>query len=150
MRLPCSFAPPNPVFGSRRNFLSRAGNGFGTIALAGLLEQQGLLSTAASAATVAGAIDPLAPKESHFSAKAKSVIWLFLNGGPSQVDTWDYKPELAKRDGKALEGFDKNTGFFTDQVGPVMKSPFEFKQHGQCGAWASEIFPNISKHVDKM
>ncbi len=54
-----------------------------------------------------------------------------MNGGPSQVDTWDYKPELAKRDGQELAGFDKNTGFFTDQVGPLMKSPFKFAQHGQ-------------------
>ena len=73
-----------------------------------------------------------------------------MNGGPSQVDTWDYKPELAKRDGQELKGFDKNTGFFTDQVGPVMKSPFRFSQHGECGKWGSEIFPNIARHVDKM
>ena len=73
-----------------------------------------------------------------------------MNGGPSQVDTWDYKPELAKRDGKELKGFDKNTGFFTDQVGPLMKSPFQLKQHGQSGTWVSEIFPNLAKHVDDM
>ena len=66
-----------------------------------------------------------------------------MNGGPSQVDTWDYKPELEKRDGQELPGFDKNTGFFTDQVGPLMKSPFKFAQHGQSGAWVSEIFPTI-------
>ena len=86
----------------------------------------------------------------HFPAKAKSVIWLFMNGGPSQVDTWDYKPELAKRDGQELPGFDKNTGFFTGQVGPLMKSPFKFAQHGQSGTWVSEIFPNLAKHVDDM
>ena len=79
------------------------------------------------------ALNPLAPQPPHFPAKAKSVIWLFMNGGPSQVDTWDYKPELEKRDGQELKGFDKNTGFFTDQVGPLMKSPFKFAQHGQCG-----------------
>ena len=62
-----------------------------------------------------------------------------MNGGPRQVDTWDYKPELEKRDGQELKGFDKNTGFFADQVGPLMKSPFKFAQHGQCGAWVSEI-----------
>ena len=73
-----------------------------------------------------------------------------MNGGPSQVDTWDYKPELAKRDGQELKGFDKNTGFFTDQVGPLMKSPFKFAQHGQNGTWVSEIFPNLAKHVDDM
>ncbi|MEX0585578.1 MAG: DUF1501 domain-containing protein, partial [Pirellulales bacterium] len=70
--------------------------------------------------------------------------------GPSHVDTWDYKPELAKRDGKELAGFDKNTGFFTDQVGPLMKSPFKFRQHGQSGAWVSELFPHMAQHVDKM
>ena len=86
----------------------------------------------------------------HFPAKAKNVIWLFMNGGPSQVDTWDYKPELEKRDGKELPGFDKNTGFFTEQVGPLMKSPFKFAQHGQSGAWVSEIFPNMAEHVDDM
>ena len=94
--------------------------------------------------------NPLAPRAGHFPAKAKSVIWLFMNGGPSQVDTWDYKPELAKRDGQELKGFDKNTGFFTDQVGPLMKSPFKFTQHGQCGHVGFEIFPNMAEHVDKM
>src|SRR6201999_2442008 len=94
--------------------------------------------------------NPLTPKPRHNPATAKSVIWLFMNGGPSQVDTWDYKPELEKRDGKELQGFDKNTGFFTDQVGPLMKSPFKFAQHGQSGAWVSEIFPGLAQHADKL
>ena len=106
--------------------------------------------SSAGAATGNLALNPMAPRASHFAGKAKSVIWLFMNGGPSQVDTWDYKPELAKRDGKDLEGFDKNTGFFTDQVGPLMKSPFQFAQHGQSGAWVSEIFPKMAEHVDRM
>jgi hypothetical protein len=113
------------------------------LALAGLLEQERLLAAPAP-------VNPLAPKEAHFDAKAKSVIWLFMNGGPSQVDTWDYKPELEKRHGQELKGFDKTTGFFVNQVGPLMKSPFKFRQHGQCGAWVSDIFPNLSKHVDRM
>jgi hypothetical protein len=92
----------------------------------------------------------MALRPGHFPAAAKSVIWLFMNGGPSQVDTWDYKPELARRDGQELEGFDTNTGFFTGQVGPLMKSPFQFRQHGQTGTWVSEIFPNLSRHVDDM
>ena len=75
---------------------------------------------------------------------------LFINGGPSHVDTWDYKPELEKRDGKELEGFDRFTGFFAGSVGPLMKSPFKFTQHGQSGKYVSEIFPNLSQHVDKM
>ncbi len=147
MNLPHFFAPPGPAFATRRQFLSRAGQGFGMLALAGLLQEQGLLVGPAAAAST---VNPLEPRQPHFPAKAKAVIWLFLNGGPSQVDTWDYKPELAKRDGKELEGFDKTTGFFSEQVGPVMKSPFKFAQHGQCGQWVSEIFPNMAGHVDKM
>jgi hypothetical protein len=142
---------------SRRQLLAQAGGGAGMLALASLLADEGLLVRSANAAeSAAGSaaadprLNPLAPKMSHFPAKAKSVIWLFMNGGPSQVDTWDYKPELEKRDGKAIEGFDKNTGFFTAQVGPVMKSPFKFAQHGKCGAWVSEIFPKMAEHVDDM
>ena len=71
--------------------------------------------------------DPLAPKQAHFDGKAKSVIWLFINGGPSQVDTFDHKPELARRDGEPLTGFDANTGFFAGAVGGLMKSPFAFR-----------------------
>ncbi len=142
------FAPPNPAFGSRRDFLARAGCGFGALALAGLLEEQAARGRAA--ASVPDPRNPLAPHVGHRPATAQAVIWLFLNGGPSQVDTWDYKPELAKCDGQALPGFDKNTGFFTDAVGPVMKSPFRFRQYGDCGKWGSTIFPNIGKHVDRM
>jgi hypothetical protein len=92
----------------------------------------------------------LAPRVGHHAAKAKSIIWLFINGGPSHVDTWDYKPELIRRDGQELVGFDQNTGFFRDQVGPIMRSPFRFHQHGQCGKHVSDIFPNLARHVDKM
>ena len=146
MSEPHLIASPSRQFASRRDCLRSTGSGFGLLALAGLLDQQGLLSGSASAA----AVNPLAPKVGHFAGKAKSIIWLFMNGGPSQVDTWDYKPELAKRDGKELEGFDKNTGFFTDQVGPIMKSPFKFAQHGQSGRWVSDIFPGLARHVDDM
>ena len=109
--LPRILRPAQPRrFESRREFLSRAGDGFGMLALAGLLQEQGLLGKAA--ASTVDPRNPLAPHDGHFPAKAKSVIWLFMNGGPSQVDTWDYKPELDSRDGQALAGFDKNTGFF--------------------------------------
>jgi hypothetical protein len=142
----------NPIF-SRRHLLANAGGGAGLLALASLLADEGLLSPAAaadSATNPAGSLNPLAAHPGHYAAKAKSVIWLFMNGGPSQVDTWDHKPELAKRDGQELKGFDKNTGFFTGQVGPVMKSPFKFAQHGGSGSWVSEIFPGMAKHVDDM
>ncbi len=143
MQLPSLFAPPPDGYASRREFLHRVGSGFGTVALAALLQQQSLLGQEAP-------LNPLAPRPGHFAAKAKSVIWLFMNGGPSQVDTWDYKPELARRDGVDLAGFDRDTGFFRDQVGPIMKSPYRFARHGQSGAWVSEIFPNLARHVDKM
>ncbi len=136
----------NPSRLTRRELLRRAGGGAGWLALAGLLRESGLLLPSAQAS----AGDPLSPRASHFPARAKSVIWLFMNGGPSQVDTWDYKPELAKRHGTEFEGFDKRTGFFTEAVGPLMKSPFEWAQHGQSGTWVSDLFPNLARHVDKM
>jgi hypothetical protein len=141
MSLTKVFAPP-PMTTTRREFLARAGNGAGLLALASILGPEALAAEAS--------LNPLTPRPGHFPAKAKSVIWLFLNGGPSQVDTWDYKPELAKRDGRELPGFDKNTGFFTAQVGPLMKSPFKFERHGQSGTYVSEIFPNLAKHVDDL
>ena len=143
--LPHMFASPPS---SRRDFLRRAGSGFGMLALGALLDPHTLMGVPTP--TSHSTLNPLEPKPSLFPAKAKSVIWLFMNGGQSQVDTWDYKPELEKRDGQDLKGFDKNTGFFTNDVGPLMKSPFEFRQHGQSGTWASEIFPNIARHTDEM
>lgn len=132
---------------SRRDLFRRAGHGAGLLALAGLLDEQRLLMPRAMAGPSA---DPLAPRPPQLKTRAKSVIWLFMNGGPSQVDTWDYKPELTRRHGQELPGFDKKTGFFTDSVGPLMKSPFAWAQHGQSGTWASDLFPHLSRHVDKM
>ena len=141
---------PHPTLNgllSRRDLFRRAGHGAGLLALAGLLDEQRLLIPRAMAAPSA---DPLAPRPPQLKTRAKSVIWLFMNGGPSQVDTWDHKPELARRHGQELPGFDKKTGFFTDSVGPLMKSPFAWAQHGQSGTWASDLFPHLSRHVDKM
>ena len=140
MNYPHLFADPHSSFVSRRDFLRRTGSGFGLLALSSLLaESQAALP-----------LDPLAPKAGHFPVKAKSVIWLFMNGGQSQVDTWDYKPALEKYDGQDLPGFDKNTGFFVNEVGGLMKSPFAFQQYGQSGTWGSELFPNLTRHVDDM
>ena len=126
----------------RRQFLRQAGLGFGSLALASMLHRD------TSAAPIA-ANDPLALKSPNFPGRVKSIIWLFMTGGPSQVDTWDYKPELQKRDGQELAGSDPKTGFFTTS-GKCLKSPFEWKQHGESGSWASGIFPHLSRHVDKM
>jgi hypothetical protein len=125
---------------SRRQLFRRAGAGFGLLALNELLARTGFAATK----------NALAPKTPHFPAKAKSVIWLFMSGGPSHVDTWDYKPELQKRDGQPLPDFDPKTGFFPDAVGPLMKSPFEWARHGQSGTWASSLFPNLAKQVDRL
>ena len=127
-------------FNNRRQFLAKAGMGFGSLALTDLLHQEGIIHAAESN-------NPLAERSSHFKPKAKSIIWLFQTGSPSQVDTFDYKPELGKRDGQQLAGADPKTGFFTTS-GKCLKSPFKFQQHGESGAWISEIFPNISKHAD--
>ena len=141
---------------NRRHFLQRAGGGFGLIGLAGLLQQEGLLGKEGLAADGLGAqsLNPMAPRPSHFPGKAKRVIWIFVNGGPSQVDTWDYKPALAKWDGKSMREFDATfkdtTGFFKDQVGGLMKSPFQFTPRGESGKMVSELFPKLGEHVDKM
>jgi hypothetical protein len=138
---------------SRRDFLKVAGGGFGMLALADLLggnELRAADSVSPAGLKTASPINPLAARPTHFAAKAKRVIWLFMNGGQSQVDTWDYKPELVKSDGQSLAGFDNKTGFFPEQVGGLMKSPFQFTQQGESGTWTSEIFPNVAKHVDDL
>jgi hypothetical protein len=146
---------PEAIF-TRRRLLQRAGGGFGMIGLAGLLEQEGMLESRSEAATGPGnlALHPMAPRPPHFPPRAKRVIWIFINGGPSQVDTWDYKPGLARWDGKSMREFDASfkdtTGFFSKQVGGLMKSPFQFTPRGECGKLVSEIFPNLGHHVDKM
>ncbi|MGY8689575.1 MAG: DUF1501 domain-containing protein, partial [Verrucomicrobiales bacterium] len=122
---------------SRRQLLQMAGGGVGALAL------QSLLLSESQA-------NPLVSQPPLQQGRAKRVIWLFINGGPSHVDTWDHKPGLDKANGKQLEGFDPTTGFFDGAVGPLLKSPFDFGQHGQSGMWASSLFPHLSKHVDKM
>jgi hypothetical protein len=143
---PHLFADAPGCYGSRRQFLQGVGGGFGGLALSALLGQQDLLAQPVETRLQ----KPLDSRSGHFGSKAQSVIWLFMNGGPSQVDTWDYKPALERYDGKELEGFDKKTGFFPAQVGPLLKSPFEFRRHGASGTWVPEVFPTIAKHVDDM
>ncbi|MDZ4782377.1 MAG: DUF1501 domain-containing protein [Planctomycetia bacterium] len=124
---------------SRRQFLARAGGGLGLLALSDLLGD-----SAISAGQPDGASnDPLAPRPPHFTARAKSVIWLFMEGAPSAVDLFDPKPELQKSDGKqvAIDVFNGNPG-------PLMKSPFKFQQHGDCGAWVCEKYARVARHVD--
>ena len=135
------YGPAELHLPTRRRFLQEAGMGFGSLALAGLLQQE---SQAVSLDK-----NPLSLKQPHFPSKVKSIIWLFMTGAPSQVDTWDYKPELQKRDGQELAGADPKTGFFTTS-GKCLKSPFEWNRYGESGTWVSDLFPHLSKHVDKM
>jgi hypothetical protein len=124
------------------------------LGLASLLRDERLLETASADVLGQRSLDPMAPQPSHFPARAKRVIWLFINGGPSPVDTWDHKPALEKWNGKSIKEFDpefKNTtGFFKNQVGNLMKSPFEFHRRGRCGKMVADIFPHLGEHVDKM
>jgi len=131
-------------FSNRRDFLKKAGAGFGLLALADLLRDGGLLAADATATNASSAVlNPMAPRRPHYAAKAKSIIWLFMEGAPSAVDLFDPKPELTKRDGQRFD-----IDVFQGNPGPLMKSPFEFKQHGQSGAWVCDKYPNVAKHVD--
>ncbi|MGY8648077.1 MAG: DUF1501 domain-containing protein, partial [Verrucomicrobiales bacterium] len=110
---------------NRRDVLRRTGGGFASLGLAGVLADQGLLASES----------PLVPKSSHFQPKAKRIIHLFMNGGPSQVDTFDPKPALEKYHGQRPPGADRKT---ERQTGGLFKSPFEFKRSGQSGIPVSE------------
>jgi hypothetical protein len=129
-------------FASRRDFLSRMGGGLGTIALAHMLAREGFTQ---------GPPKPRADFNGglHHPAKVKRIIQLFMNGGVSQMDTFDYKPELAKAHGQMIGPKEKPEGF-TAPAGAVMKSPFEFRQHGETGRWVSSVFPNQAKCVDQL
>lgn len=124
---------------SRRDFLWQAGGGLGGIALAQLLGASDLL---------AGPVRPRPERNGgrHHKARASRVIQLFMNGGASQMDTFDYKPELARRHGRKIDFGIKSA--VTSIPGPVMKSPFKWKQHGQCGRWVSEVFSHVAECVD--
>lgn len=125
---------------SRRQMLRNASAGFGALALHGLLglESRGAIYSQG----------PLSPKQPHFKPKAKRVIFLFMHGGPSHVDTFDYKPLLTRDDGKPLP-FAKPR-IVSSPTDNLLASPWKFRQYGQSGLWASELFPHVAKHVDKL
>jgi Protein of unknown function (DUF1501) len=138
-RLP---AMPGPIQLTRRQTLKAAACGFGYLALAGL-----------AAEAAASGTNPLAPKTPHFRPRARRMIFVFMQGGPSHVDTFDYKPLLDREDGKMLGFDDARTIAGTGMRGTsqrVMKPLWKFSQHGQSGRWVSELFPEVARHVDDL
>src|SRR5437667_1191937 len=124
---------------TRRDVLVRAAHGFGSIALASLLD---------APARGAERVNPLAAKAPHFPGKAKSVIFLFMDGGPSQVDTFDPKPALEKYHGKPFPTKVEPTQF--NNVGNTLASPWKFKKYGDCGLPVSDLFPHVGACADDL
>jgi hypothetical protein len=136
-RFPCGRV--DLAISNRRQFLSRAGNGFGMLALADLLGGDRLLASNVQSD------GPMGPKPTHFPARARSVIWLFMEGGPSAMDTFDPKPELNRHHGQRPG---RSIDVFFGSPGPLMRSPFGFQQHGQSGVWVCDRLPHLARHVD--
>src|SRR5215831_8429768 len=129
----------------RRSFLWHAGGGLGGIALAHLLGQEGLLAAGpAGRAPKAGLNGGL-----HHKARASRVVQLFMSGAASQVDTFDYKPELIKRHGKEFDPGGK-IELFQSTPGAIMQSPWKWKPHGKCGKYVSSLVPHLAECVDDM
>ncbi len=142
----CGRFMQNPL--SRRQMLRQCAAGFGSIALAALMAERGLAGITSAAAAYSKTGQAIRP---HFAPRARNIIFLYMDGGPSQVDTFDYKPLLAKYHGqdphKAM-GKLEPTQFAN--IGRVMKSPWAFKQYGQSGTWVSDLFPNIATCADEL
>lgn len=127
---------------SRRSLLQRSGLGIGMLGLAGLTQSESLRDAAWSAQR-----SPLTAKNAHFAPRATRVVHLFMNGGPSQVDTFDYKPQLEKYHGEPMPAGNLRTERLT---GGIMKSPFRFRQRGESGLWVSDLFEKTSEFIDDM
>jgi hypothetical protein len=141
--MPHSSPRPADLPFSRRELLQRSGLGFGMLGLAGVLASEGSLVAAPSP----GAVNPLAPKQPHFRPRAQRVVHLFMNGGPSQVDTFDPKPALDKYHGKPLP----NPNLRTERkTAGAMRSPYRFKRYGQSGIEVSEIFAHTAELIDDL
>ena len=142
--------PARPLH-TRRDFLGNVTGGFGALALGALMRMN------ARAAVAIDPINPFLPRLPHFAPRAKSVIFLYMVGGPSSVDTFDYKPELQKLDGKPVPASirealknSRHANVFAGCKEELMASPFAFSQHGQSGMWVSELYPHLAKRVDDL
>src|SRR4030095_14643759 len=143
--------PPEPHIipvRSRREFLARSGCGFGALAFSYLLSVDGFFARASGAPAVA---NPLAPKKPHHPAKAKAVIWLFMEGGPSHIDLFDPKPELEKLSGQPMpESFGRPITAMGTAGNTIMPSKRAWRQHGQSGLWISDWFLRVAEHADDL
>jgi hypothetical protein len=129
---------------SRRSLLSRSAVGFGSLALASLFTEESCADSIANSSQT----NPLAPRRPHFAARAKRVIFLFMKGGPSHLDTFDPKPLLTRDDGKPVPFAKPRVQFAA--TSNLLKSPWEFKQYGQSGIPVSSLFPHVARHVDDL
>jgi len=139
---------PNFCGRTRREFLWESGCGFGAAALASLLGNDGFFPQRAAASPHAAAsANPLAPRPSLLPGKAKSVIFLFMYGGPSHIDTFDYKPAMVGMDGKSVTVNTFGRGGHRSE-GRIVEPRWKFKQHGECGKWVSDLYPHLGNCVD--
>src|SRR3989442_512467 len=130
---------------TRRQLLQSSAMGFANLALAGLLSDPGAGSGPPPAANPQAGGGTRPP---HYPARAKRVIFLFMHGGPSQVDTFDYKPLLDRDDGKPLP-FAKPR-VVSSETGNLLRSPWQFRRHGHSGLWVSDLFPHLARCVDDL
>src|SRR5205807_3102469 len=134
---------------TRREFLWEAGGGFTAVALAGLLGEDFFAHQAVAADGSRTFVSPLAPKKPHQPPQARSVIFLYMYGGPSHIDTFDYKPSMKGTDGKTVQVKTFGRGGHKNE-GRIVEPRWKFKQYGQCGKWVSDLFPHLAPHVDDL
>jgi hypothetical protein len=139
--------PRNFCGRTRREFLWQTGGGFASVALAAMLGDDFFASQTRAADGVSKFVNPLAPKKPHHAARAKSVIFLYMYGGPSHIDSFDYKPAMKGRDNQSIAVKTFGRGGHKNQ-GRIVEPRWQFKQYGQCGKWVSDLFPNLAKCVD--
>jgi hypothetical protein len=133
---------------NRRDWLKTAGCGFGWLAFSALANAQ---CVGADSNAIAAGRNPLAPRQPHFPPTARNVIFLYMHGGASHIDSFDYRPELERQHGKKLPG-SVNTARnkFNANLGTILKSPWKFRQYGESGAWVSDLFPHVGGVADEL
>jgi hypothetical protein len=134
---------------TRREFLWQTGCGFAGVALSAMLGDDFFGRQSVAADGLAKFVNPLAAKKPHTTPKAKNVIFLYMYGGPSHIDTFDYKPSMVGMDNKTVSVKTFGRGGHKNQ-GRIVEPRWKFKQYGECGKWVSDLFPNLARHVDKI